>query len=195
MGKQVHGDAGKTRAPEYTAWRQLRARCHNARHPAYSSYGMRGIKVCERWRSSYQNFLEDMGRRPSPAHSIERKDNNGDYTPDNCTWATAEEQQSNKRNTRRITFQGRTRTLAQWARLVKMRPDKLHYRLEAGWSLEKALTLTPQTSGPRSSHILVHQGRHVALTQLASENGIKQSTLRGRLKRGLPLEQALKTNG
>jgi hypothetical protein len=77
------------------------ARCYNPSHIAYKRYGGRGITICTRWRNSYEVFLADMGRKPSPAHSIDRIDNNGNYTPSNCRWVTASEQNYNRRNFKR----------------------------------------------------------------------------------------------
>lgn len=94
--KTTHGEAHiETR--EYTAWQNMRARCYRKKASNYSYYGGRGIRVCARWRFSYENFLADMGRRPSPAHSLDREDANGNYTPDNCRWATKSVQSANQR--------------------------------------------------------------------------------------------------
>lgn len=88
------------RTPEYAAWCNMIGRCNNKNDARYSSYGGRGIQVCERWRK-FENFLADIGLKPSKGLSLDRKDNDGDYEPGNCRWATAKEQANNTRRTRR----------------------------------------------------------------------------------------------
>lgn len=89
-----------SRTVEYRTWFHMRERCNDPNYPRYADYGGRGIKVCARW-AKFENFFADMGRRPSPKHSIDRIDNDGDYEPSNCRWATAAQQMSNQRRQRR----------------------------------------------------------------------------------------------
>lgn len=92
--KLSHGMAD---TPENRIYRGLKARCNNKKNPAYPDYGGRGVVVCERWQESFENFYEDMGPRPSPKHSLDRSDNDGNYEPSNCRWVTRSVQNSNQR--------------------------------------------------------------------------------------------------
>ncbi len=92
---------GLRRTREYKSWAALKQRCLNPDDAAFRHYGERGIKVCERWRDSFENFYADMGPRPSPKHSIDRINNDGNYEPGNCRWATASEQVKNRRKPQR----------------------------------------------------------------------------------------------
>ena len=128
-----------TGTPTYAAWIDMKTRCGNEKIKGYHSYGGRGIKVCDTWES-FENFLADMGERPAGL-SLDRIDNNGDYAPDNCRWATKNQQARNKRNNRLLSFKGETRCLSEWAEIQGIKITTLFQRLYAyGWSTERALS-------------------------------------------------------
>ncbi len=135
---------GLSSSPSYRIWSAMKTRCSNPNFVAYAEYGGRGISVCQRWDESFLNFLEDMGERPTPIHTVERNDTNGDYEPSNCRWATPAEQANNKRNNRRIEIEGEIRTLAQWANHVGINESSMRARLAKG--ITGAQLLTPPST-------------------------------------------------
>ena len=145
-----HGAAARgRRAPIYDTWVNMTQRCYNRRHPSWRRYGGRGIRVCARWRRSFTAFVLDMGPRPRGA-TLERKKNNGNYTPGNCTWATRSEQQFNRRTNVLLTFRGRTQPLKKWAREIGLSHVTLRTRvLVLKWSTRRALTTPPLHTGNR----------------------------------------------
>jgi hypothetical protein len=106
---------GKYHTPERRVWTDMKTRCFNSNEKAWKHYGGRGITVCDRWlgENGFSNFLADVGERPSPQHSIEREDVNGNYEPGNCCWATKQEQMRNRRDTLRILHEGKSVTLKE----------------------------------------------------------------------------------
>lgn len=123
------------------AWCHVRARCYNPKNKSYHRYGGRGIRVCDRWLNSFEAFRDDMRPRPSPQHSIERKDNDGDYTPDNCTWATKKAQARNRRSSVLVEYQGRTQCVTAWAEELGIKAHTLYRRVFVSkWEIERALT-------------------------------------------------------
>jgi len=142
-GRVKHGRSKKD--PEYMAWFDMIDRCHNPKSHAYKDYGGRSISVCPEWRKDYVSFLNYMVKRPSADHTLDRKDNNGNYFPGNVRWATMKEQSNNRRSNRLITLQGTTKTAQQWIETyphLKGRRDVICRRTKAGWSEERAI-LTP----------------------------------------------------
>lgn len=126
----------------YLAFSAMIARCHNPSVESYSRYGGRGIQVCDRWRHSFDNFIADMGPKPTESHTIERVDNDRGYEPGNCTWATRGEQASNRRSNRYVECRGERLTVTQWASRLGVSPGTLSYRVRNGWDDERAI-LTP----------------------------------------------------
>jgi hypothetical protein len=124
---------------EYTTWAGMKQRCFDAKCKSYHRYGGRGITVCQRWQDSFVAFLEDMGPRPSPKHTLERINNNGNYEPGNCRWATQIEQARNRRSSRTLTYKNQTRTIAEWSELTGIGQSTIAFRLDHGWSPEQTL--------------------------------------------------------
>lgn len=125
--------------PEYVSWSAMKTRCSNPNQSCYKHYGGRGIKVCERWLV-FKNFLDDMGPKPTPRHTIDRIDTNGNYEPSNCRWITQAEQTRNTRRNRILTLHGKSMTLADWALALGVEYFTLHHRVRNGWSDERILT-------------------------------------------------------
>ncbi len=140
QSRATHGDnrVGK-RHPLYKVWAGILRRCNNPHEKNYERYGGRGIRVCVQWRD-YAAFKADMAPSYQPGLSIDRKDNNGNYEPSNCRWATRKEQCRNRRSSRWETFQGETKTVAEWAEVLGFCPLRLEARLMAGWTVERAFT-------------------------------------------------------
>jgi len=134
-----HTQNGLSKTSEYLAWRAMLARCYNKKNNRYYCYGGRGIRVCRRWRKSFENFLSDMGARPTSNHSIDRIRNSRNYTPENCRWGSFEEQQNNKTTAVRVSFGGKKMTVAQWSREIGIKDGTLRARIKAGYSPEISL--------------------------------------------------------
>ena len=137
---------GLSQTPEYRAWQQMIRRCVVPTHPAFPRYGGRGITVCERWLASVEDFLRDMGPRPD-GHELDRRDNDGPYSPENCRWVTRKVNDRNRASNRVVEFDGERRTVAEWCEVTGLRPDTLAWRLNH-WPVEKALTFGLMRRGP-----------------------------------------------
>jgi hypothetical protein len=124
---------------EYKAWDSARNRCRNPKNRKFRLYGGRGINFCDRWNNSFENFLSDMGVKPSPDHSLDRKDSNGDYTPENCRWATIVEQNNNRSFNRRLVVNGQAITVAEAARVTGIPHATILTRLDSGKTDEEAI--------------------------------------------------------
>lgn len=129
---------GQRHSRAYGIWSGMIQRCHTPTNSSFDRYGGRGIKVCDRWRYSFAAFLEDMGQ-PAEGTSLDRVDNDGDYEPGNCRWATIAEQSSNRRDTRKIGYNGESLTLSEWSRRLGLHHMTISDRLKRGWPLDRAL--------------------------------------------------------
>lgn len=158
MGKWKHGNARrqrKTRA--YLLWEAMHRRCYMPSQDSYSEYGGRGIKVCDAWRD-FREFHADMGDPPA-GHSLERRDNDLDYGPENCLWVPLEQQQRNRRINHMIEWRGETKCIAEWARSIGMKAKTLRARLvDHGMTVEQAMTLPlgcARRTGHKTGHISI----------------------------------------
>lgn len=128
------------RIPEYKVWTGIRERCLCETNHNWALYGGRGIILCQRWAESFDNFLADVGPRPTPNHSLDRIDNNGPYSPENCRWATHKQQMNNTRRCVLLEHLGKTHTITEWAAMTGLNRLTLSSRIKAGWTVERALT-------------------------------------------------------
>jgi hypothetical protein len=149
-GRNVYGtDASNFRGGAYSiyktegnSYRAMKNRCNSPSYRAYHRYGGRGIKVCDRWLGSdgFKNFIKDMGKKPSTKHSLDRINNDGNYTPDNCRWASQIEQKNNTSRNRFETIGDKTLTVSQWCRQYNVSISTIYNRESHGWTFQKSLT-------------------------------------------------------
>lgn len=131
---KINGKASR----EYQSWQDAKARCFNPKNKSFKNYGERGITVCKEWKNSFERFLNDMGKCPT-GYTLERKDNDGNYTPDNCIWSSRKNQNRNKRTNRKITINGVCRNICEWNEIQGFPKGLISKRLYLGMSEEKAV--------------------------------------------------------
>ena len=174
------------RSPEQQIWYGMISRCHNEGNKAYDGYGGRGITVCDRWREDFLNFYDDMGRRPSPKHTIERVDNDKGYSPENCIWATRDIQNRNHRRNRWLEFNGKRMILMDWAREIGITQQALQARLKEH-PLDVALSMP---ANPTRKKYIEANGQKMSLSEWAEYLDVHKTTIERRLKR-MPPDDAL----
>jgi DNA-binding phage protein len=180
-GNKTHGHSNPLKKETieyktYMAWKAMLSRCYNKNNKRYSDYGKRGIKVCERWKDSYENFLSDMGLIPEKGLQIDRIDNNGNYEHSNCRWATRIEQANNKRNNRNITAFGKTQTLQQWANETGIKRETIARRLNSGYEPEIALS----SNNVRKHKYITPKGTFNTIKEAGEAYGLKISATHSR---------------
>ncbi len=140
---------GLSKTPEFNIWWLMKDRCKNKSNKDYKNYGGRGISVHPSWICSFQNFINDVGRRTSKKHQLDRIDNNGNYEPGNVRWATQKEQSENKRTNVSLTYNGETKILREWATGLGLSYSALQRRRNMGWSVEEMFTTPVSLSNKR----------------------------------------------
>ena len=138
MAKTIHG---MSRSRIYHIWNSMKQRCSNPKTISYKYYGAKGVEVCQEWQDSFQAFYDwAMANGYAENLTIDRKDTNGNYCPENCRWATNKEQQNNTSYNKLHTYNGETLNVMQWAEKTNISANLLYKRLARGWDIEKALT-------------------------------------------------------
>lgn len=187
--KHGHSHAGRI-SPTYHSWSGMKNRCTNTSDFKYPDYGGRGIKVCDRWKD-FVNFLADMGERPKGT-TIDRKNVNGDYEPDNCVWSTSKVQGRNKRNVTSVTVDGITRCVPEWAEVTGIPRSVIDYRLRHGWSPQRAVSAP--SDGARNKpnlRMITLDNRTQSVTEWAREFGVPPHRVFARLYAGWSPKDAL----
>lgn len=181
---------GLTKLPEFWVWIAAKRRCHSPRDKSYHRYGGRGIHMCLRWRDDFGAFMQDMGPRPTPEHTLERLNNDLGYDPANCAWRLPIVQANNKRNNRFVEVFGRRQTISQWAREMRLAPGLIRQRLECGWTPEEAMSRPDEL--PQDRCLLTAFGKTQTFAQWSAESGIAAELIRGRItKQGWNAERAI----
>ena len=174
---------GMTKTSIFQKWSSMIMRCKNPKAKNYYLYGGRGIKVCDRWLT-FENFYADMGAEPSPHHSVDRINVNGDYEPKNCRWATREQQGRNKRNNRLITINGRTQCTAEWAEESGVSRNTIELRMKRGISGADLISPDPVLRPTSKNIMITYRGETKALTEWAAELNWPRSVFYTRLQQG-----------
>jgi len=168
----------------YNIWRSMKDRCTNPNSPSFPRYGGRGVAVCQRWQS-FTAFYADMGD-PPVGMSIDRTDVNGNYEPTNCRWATAKQQSNNTRTNTKVTYNGKTQTLAQWARELDLPYHRVVWRHKKGMTPPELFT-TDSLQGKTVKHMVEYQGETMTLKEASRRSGVAMQTLYWRLRVGVAL--------
>lgn len=190
---------GQSKTPEHIVWVAMLDRCNRETHPFFHRYGGRGISVCERWHD-YANFISDVGIRPSKKHSLDRINNDGNYEPSNCRWATQKVQLRNTSVNRIIEFNGQSKCLVEWSEETGISAAAIKMRIDVHkWSIEDALTIKPgkafnwRGTKHKDAALIAYNGEYLSHIEWEKRIGAKKDTIRNRLKRGWTIEKAVTT--
>ncbi|MFI5404945.1 MAG: hypothetical protein ACHQ1D_00380 [Nitrososphaerales archaeon] len=185
----------------YKCYEAMKSRCYNKKDDSYIRYGGIGITICDRWlygekdKSGWECFIDDMGPRPSTNLSIDRIDNDGNYCPENCRWATAKEQQRNKKNNVLVTIENQTKCVAEWCEIYNLAPSTYQNRIVRGWSEVEAIITPPEDQSENSSNYpkiyLEIDGEKKSLLEWSQISGVDKKTIRHRISKNWPAKEAV----
>lgn len=165
----------------YSRWKAMKNRCYNPNHIYYKNYGARGITVCDEWKNSYENFYKwACSSGYKKGLTIDRIDNDKGYSPENCRWATRKEQGRNQRTNRKITINGITKLMCEWAEESGISEKNILKRIRRGWNSSNLLNPLKN-----SNHFYTYNGEKHTLAEWSRIKNIPYSTLSERIKKGL----------
>lgn len=177
----------------YHTWWSMMQRCYNKNHHNYARYGMRGISVCAEWHdvSAFVAWAESTNPHHISGMTLERKNFNGNYCPENCTWASAKEQANNRRNNALYTFDGQTKTLSEWCNVYNIDPSVVIQRIKTlGWDHRSAF-VTPVNTQSKKFRIVEIDGESRSVSAWCRLFGISTSLVYSRIKRGMDIVEAI----
>jgi hypothetical protein len=178
------------RAMIYDIWSAIKKRCYKAENKSYKYYGGRGIKMCDEWLLSFENFYDwSLDKRYKEGLSIERKDVNGNYEPSNCEWIPKNEQAKNQRSNHNITIKGVTNTISEWSRISGVSRLTIHSRISRGYKGEELLQ--PPIQNKKETEYFTYNNREMTLRQIGELVGCTKNALRKHVNSGLTLEQSV----
>lgn len=194
---RTHGES-KTRL--YELWLGIKRRCYDKNNTSYKWYGAKGVKMCEEWLNDYTKFRDwaySTGydeTLPRGRQTIERKDTNGDYCPENCEWKTIQQQQRNKSSNRPYEYNGEIHLLPEWAEILHLDYNLLRSRVgDYGWTLEQAITEPINSKVKIERRRIEYKGENLTIKEWSKKLGISESTIRGRLNHSENPEFVLNT--
>lgn len=189
----VHGMDG---TPIYRRWCGMIERCCNSKSKHFTRYGRRGITVCDRWRYSFENFYDDMGSPPSSDLSIDRINNNGNYEPGNCRWATKTEQALNRRNNNYLEFNGKRLSISEWSDAIGINKQTICERIKCGMTIDMILSpekFTKSTRNRRFTTVLEWNGEDLTVDEWSRRINVPWRTIFDRIKAGWTVEKIMTT--
>jgi len=179
--------------PEFKAWADMKTRCYNKNYKRFDDYGGRGIRISKRWFHSFRSFLIDMGPRPSKIHSLDRINNDGNYTKKNCRWATDKQQCRNNRRNIILEHEGEKHCMAEWSAIKGIRADTIYTRIKRGWSISDALNYPERARLIAGAATYTHEGITKTVRQWAKKLFARPGIVDERLRMGWSVEKALFT--
>lgn len=139
LRKEIHSTHGMSKTRQYRCYMSMMKRCFDTKNERYKDYGGRGVTVCDKWNRGFEFFWEDMRKSYNNNLTLDRINVNGNYSKENCRWSTPKQQSNNTRNNIKITYNGETKTISEWAEILNIKTNTLRCRYKRGWNIERLM--------------------------------------------------------